>query len=106
MRRAQRLPASEETIDAALNQVRGEMLPIPDDDVRWLYRVARSQEASLPDRDHLPDFARYLDTHLVLGYRNGGEWYDVHPLIAEHVEQQAAALASVKDDEESNGGDD
>jgi len=32
---------------------------------------------------------RFLDTHMVLCYRNGHEWYDVHPLIAEIVERQA-----------------
>lgn len=32
-----------------------------------------------------------FDTHLVLGYRNGEEWYDVHPLVAEEVARQAPA---------------
>lgn len=38
--------------------------------------------------------ARFFDTHLVLCYRNGDEWYDVHPLVSEQVCKQAAALDS------------
>lgn len=41
-------------------------------------------------RDHLPPreaiheiipFGRMVEKHLVLGYRNGREWYDLHPLV-------------------------
>jgi len=55
--------------------------------------VARTKSASLDDADRLPDLARFLDTHLMLCYHNGQEWYDVHPLIADDVAEKAAAVA-------------
>lgn len=39
----------------------------------------------------LPLLAHYLDSRLVLCYRNGDGWYDVHPAIREHVQRLAAA---------------
>ena len=52
----------------------------------------RAHGAELHSLKELPSLARFFDTHLVLCYRNGDEWYDVHPLIAEHVQEQVAAL--------------
>ena len=89
LRRANQLPVPDSTVDAAINQVRTEFLPIADDDARWLAGIARSHQTVLPNTDKLPDLARFFDTHLALCYRNGDEWYDVHPLIAEHVIEQA-----------------
>ena len=92
IRRARQLPVRKETVDAALSQIRNEFLPIADADAVWLDRVARTKRASLDDSDRLPDLARFLDTHLMLCYHNGQEWYDVHPLIAEDITEQAAAV--------------
>ena len=89
LRRAKELPVPDSTVDAAINQVRTEFLPIADDDARWLAGIARSHQTALPNTDKLPELARFFDTHLALCYRNGDEWYDVHPLIAEHVVAQA-----------------
>ena len=30
--------------------------------------------------------AHFLDNRMVLNYRNGGDWYDVHPLLREVVD--------------------
>ena len=38
---------------------------------------------------NLYNLSRFFDTHLVLGYRNGGEWYDVHPLLRDEVARLA-----------------
>ena len=89
LRRAKALPVPHSTVDAAINQMRTEFLPIADDDARWLAAIARSHRTALPDTGKLPDLARFFDTHLALCYRNGDEWYDVHPLVAEHVIEQA-----------------
>ena len=35
----------------------------------------------MEDLAALPSLSRFFDTHLVLFYRNGEEWYDVHPLV-------------------------
>ena len=89
LRRAKALPVPDSTVDAAINQMRTEFLPIADDDARWLAAIARSHQTALPDTGKLPDLARFFDAHLALCYRNGDEWYDVHPLVAEHVIEQA-----------------
>ena len=95
--RARVLPVPESSVEATINQIRSEFLPIANDDARWLARIAQTHQAELQSLDRLPSLARFFDTHLVLCYRNGGngeEWYDVHPLVAEQVHKQTAALNS------------
>lgn len=91
VRRTRELPASTEIVDAAMNHVRNQALPIADDDAEWLADIARSHTTCLPSESRLPALARFLDTHRVLCYRNGTEWFDVHPLIRGVVLEQAAA---------------
>ena len=90
LRRAESLPVPESTVQSAIDQLRTEFLPIADDDARWLFKIAKSHRPALNNVNDLPTLARFLDTHLALCYRNGEEWYDIHPLIAEHVEKQAS----------------
>jgi hypothetical protein len=85
LRRASTVPAIDQIIDRALAAARNELLPIAAQDARWLARIAAEHDVALPDVEQLPALARFLDTHLVLCYRNGGEWYDLHPLIRETV---------------------
>ena len=88
--RARTLPVPESVASAAINQARTEFLPIPDDDALRLAAIADGHQASLRTLDDLPSLARFFDTHLVLCYRNGEEWYEVHPLVLEHVRTQTA----------------
>jgi hypothetical protein len=37
--------------------------------------------------------ARFLDSHSVLYFVNGEEWYDVHPLVRDEARQVADAAA-------------
>jgi hypothetical protein len=96
VRRASILPVEDRTVDDAIHQIRNEFLPIADDDAQWLAQIAATHSASLQDVSRLPAFARFLDTHLVLCYRNGHEWYDTHPLVADHVKAQSEALQKAK----------
>jgi hypothetical protein len=89
IRRADQLPVEEATLDSAINQVKMELLPIAEADAEWLARIAETHEAALADISKLPDLARFLDTHMALCYRNGNEWFDVHPLIRREVIDQA-----------------
>ncbi len=91
IRRATSLPVERRTVAAAISQVRNSFLPVAEQDALWLQRVAETHSAALEESDRLPDLARFLDTHMILCYRNGHEWYDVHPLIAEVVKDQAEA---------------
>lgn len=79
----------------ALDEVRNSYLPLSNDDVRWLRRIQQWHSTQLEAQTDLPDLSRFYDTHLVLTYRNGEEWAAVHPLVAKHVEQQAAELEAV-----------
>lgn len=78
-----------ETVEAATR----EMLPIADDDARWLAKISADHEFPLPSIEQLPRLSRFLDTHVVLCFRNGLEWYDVHPLVAAHIQRQVARLS-------------
>lgn len=90
LRRATSLPVSDDVVARALATARNEFLPIADDDARWLAKISAEHDVALPGVSRLSELARFLDTHLVLCYRNGREWYDVHPLIRQTVLDQAA----------------
>ncbi|HSN99337.1 MAG TPA: hypothetical protein VLS89_13670, partial [Candidatus Nanopelagicales bacterium] len=94
IRRGKVLPVSEAVVEDAINQMRTEFLPIADADAEWLAHIAETHEPALGSVDRLPDLARFFDTHVVLCYRNGPEWYDVHPLIREHVLAQARGISA------------
>jgi hypothetical protein len=90
--RAEDFPVDDETVKDAIAQARRDYLPIADDNATWLDRIAQTGEPSLPDDSRLAKLASFLDTHLVLCYRNDGEWYDVHPLVREQIATQARAV--------------
>jgi hypothetical protein len=72
-------------ITDAEDAVRNDMLPIADDDRRWLRRIMASHKPELESLDKLPDFARLQEGKYLLQYRNGEDWYDVHPLLRAEV---------------------
>lgn len=93
LRRASTLPVPATTVEAAVTAIRNNFLPLADQDAVWLKRVADTHQTGLVERQHLAELARFLETHLILCYRNGSEWYDVHPLVLEQVRTQAATAA-------------
>lgn len=99
MRRARGgpLPLGDTPLTYALDEVRNGYLPITREDAAWLHRVGSSNDPGLAvhhvrdgEAHNLYNLSRFFDTHLVLCYRNGAEWYDVHPLLREEVARQAA----------------
>lgn len=88
------MPVDRQGVEQELSRVRNDYLPIALADAGWLHRVARSHEAELPTHAQLRDLSRYFDTHLLLCYRNGDEWYDLHPLIRKTVERLARQVPS------------
>lgn len=80
------LPLSRDAVAHVEKSARAEMLPIPADQLDWLQRIARSNNTCLQKDDDLPLLAHFLDNRLVLNYRNGSDWYDVHPLLREVVD--------------------
>lgn len=81
------LPLSVKAVAHAENALRNEMLPIPADHVTWLKCIAKSHEPCLATDKDLPILAHFLDSRLVLNYRNGCDWYDVHPLLRNVVDE-------------------
>lgn len=75
------MPLGDATIEHAEDAVRRDMLPIAADDRQWLQQIARSHAPALPSLDRLPEFARLQQGKYVLQYRNGEDWYAVHPLL-------------------------
>jgi len=89
------LPVTEEVVQRAIVNVRRQYLPLAEDDMQWLAKIETRREAKLPTTkpEDVSRLTRFLDTHLVLFLGNGEDWYDVHPLIREHVKEQAAEEA-------------
>jgi len=88
---ASSLPVLAETIASSIRKLRDSFLLVSTEEALWLARIAKSRKPELPDRSsvNISRFTLFVDTHLVLFLRNGQEWYDVHPLIREHVENIA-----------------
>ncbi|MGH7064785.1 MAG: hypothetical protein ACREET_11980 [Stellaceae bacterium] len=80
-----KLPVSDDLVTDAENAVRNDMLPIADDDRDWLRKIMASHKPELPSLDALPDFARLQEGKYLLHYRNGEDWYDLHPLLRAEV---------------------
>lgn len=79
------IPVADEIITEAENHLRREMLPIAEADRVWLQKITASKQSELASVEELPRLARFFDTSLVLNYRNGEDWYDVHPLLKDHL---------------------
>ena len=83
----QDFPVTDEGIERAINDVRADFLPIAIDDAHWLTKIEKTRESGLKNTQsaNVSKLTRFLDTHFVLYFRNGKEWYDIHPLIREEV---------------------
>jgi len=47
-----------------------------------LVYLAKSPYASI---EELPRLAQFFDNNLVQNYRNGDDWYDIHPLLKDEI---------------------
>ncbi|RME24593.1 MAG: hypothetical protein D6798_10840 [Deltaproteobacteria bacterium] len=105
--RGRSLPVSKPILDLAKQEVRNAYLPVAHEDALWLDRIHATRATELEDGTHLPDLARYFDNLLVMAYRNGDEWWAVHPLIADTVRAQAAEVRKRRQQEgaATDGGD-
>jgi hypothetical protein len=78
-------PLEARIIEAAIQGLRRTLLPISEEDREWLRAVAETHDVAHKNDGALPTLARFFDSKLVLNYRNGEDWYDVHPLIRDVV---------------------
>jgi len=87
------LPVGVAVVEAAENAARNEMLPIPREHLDWLKQIATLHTSCLEKDSDVPTLAHFLDNRLVLVYRNGKDWYDIHPLLREVVDAHTAPRA-------------
>ncbi len=76
----ERLPLPDAVLASAESDLRNDM-PLADDDKAWLKKIQHSHKRELSSLDKLPDFARLAEGKYILNYRNGDDWFDVHPLL-------------------------
>lgn len=89
------LPMSDETVDTAIARFcEKRRAAVRMDGVALLDSVRRNNSLRHVRDDDLRRLAHYLDSHLILCYRNGEGWYDVHPCIHDHVAELASEAAS------------
>lgn len=86
-------PVPEAVIAHAEKLRRNQFGIIPESDMAWLGRVVATHDHGLPSQSELGTLARLLDGKLIFQYRNGDNWYDVHPLLWPHVEAHARAVS-------------
>lgn len=79
----------DQTVSRVEEQLRNELLPIAEDDGRWLARIHETKDASLPTTEVLHALARFLDGNLIMNYLNGEPWYDIHPLLVGEIRKYA-----------------
>ncbi|MBF0369630.1 MAG: hypothetical protein HQL52_09265 [Magnetococcales bacterium] len=79
------LPVGDSIIKSAEVDLKAGMLPIAKQDAWWLWGIIETKKAELNELESLFDLARFFDTKLVLNYRNGDSWYDVHPLLKNEI---------------------
>lgn len=77
------LKANDPVLNQVIDENRGETerLTVQSE---WplLVDIARTHNAIAADRaDSLRTLARLFDTRVILNYRNGAEWFDIHPLL-------------------------
>ncbi|MDH5674771.1 MAG: hypothetical protein OEZ06_21765 [Myxococcales bacterium] len=60
--------------------------------LQLLDEVRRSESLASLDQDRMGAFADAMDEYLILGYRNGSQWFDVHPLVEPLLDEGLAAL--------------
>ncbi len=99
--RSKTLPLDDRGLEFAIHEVRNGYFPVTRADAIWLAVVDNTNRPNLvvhraQDREpnNLYNLSRFFDTHMVLCYRNGDEWYDVHPLIRDEVRRQSAESAT------------
>lgn len=83
------LKASDSLVQQVIDENRGETerLTVKSE---WplLADIAFTHNAIAADRgDSLRTLARLFDTRVILNYRNGAEWFDIHPLLWNLIDQ-------------------
>jgi hypothetical protein len=82
------LPLPDKVIANAESALRNDM-PLARDDKTRLKKIQEKHEGEWDNLDDLPNFARLMEGKYILNYRNGDNWFDVHPLLRAAVSDSA-----------------
>jgi hypothetical protein len=87
--RSKTLPITEQITTDAIATLRDSFLPVSLADARLLHSIAQLRECLLQDSslENIQKMTLFLDTHCALILRNGDEWYDIHPLLRDEVDE-------------------
>ena len=77
---------NDSSVKRVIQQLTNELLPIADEDAKWLARIHKTKKAALKTEKELSSLARFLDSNLIMNYLNGEPWYDVHPLLIPEIQ--------------------
>ena len=86
-------PVSADFVDRTIARVKQEYVhTLLGTDLDVLAEVATTREPPQDSGGKMAAFARLYEKRLILAYRNGDEWYDVHPIIREEprIQQRIA----------------
>jgi energy-coupling factor transporter ATP-binding protein EcfA2 len=75
------LPLANDTLVVMAEQVLRNEMPLAEDDKAWLRLVRKTHGDGLPSVKNLHQLARLFDSGLILNYRNGRDWCEVHYLL-------------------------
>jgi hypothetical protein len=81
------LPVTKKQVTAAIDHHRNSFLPISLAQAKCLGEIERHRMCALPDNkpETIYNITHLLNSHCALILRNGGEWFDVHPIIRDTV---------------------
>jgi hypothetical protein len=85
------VPVSPERRRLAVDELRGAYVGFTNHEAAWLRTIDETGVLDIDEADHHHNLARFLDTHVLLAYRNGEDWYGVHPVIRDVVIRRAQA---------------
>ena len=83
---ANNFPVGDEEIEHAIASVRSTFLPISKEDAHFLAEIEATRSSSLND-ENIGRLTRLFDMGLILYFKNGEEWYDIHPLVRDEVQR-------------------
>ncbi|KIG15665.1 Type II secretory pathway, ATPase PulE/Tfp pilus assembly pathway, ATPase PilB [Enhygromyxa salina] len=85
------VPVSPERRRLAVDELRGAYVGFTNHEAAWLRTIDETGVLDIDEATHHHNLARFLDTHVLLAYRNGEDWYGVHPVIRDVVTRRARA---------------
>lgn len=88
-----KFPIPPAIIEQAEKERRNQFGMIPQAEMDWLKRVMERHDHGKLKDEETPTLAYLLDGKLMFQYRNGSNWYDVHPLLREQVKHHGANAA-------------